>query len=313
MPQLGGEACEEVAEAEACKPEAVGDAGAEAVDQLADERSRKPVGQHVEGIGERDVGARDAQALLHRQQEDGEGLGHPARDEVHGEGQGDERVEKHAARLFRGARRAGRCPVPRVVRAPFRVGLECAGVGHRRAEGEALCACSTSPHRGRRAMRRCREVVSFPRAIHNRRRVHACDPLPRVDRTRAVAACAAMAAPAAAATCADRPVTARGDPSRFEVLAKAKARGNWRAKVRALPCARGGLRRLEQGAGGGLPLQRKDGRYRVAVASPPGLGVPSCSRACIHCDATWHRLVRCSGRGRPQCGDPIELVPKLAA
>jgi hypothetical protein len=46
---------------------------------------------------------------------------------------------------------------------------------------------------------------------------------------------AVTAAPAAAATCADRPVTARGEPSRFEVLAKAKARGNWRAKVRALP------------------------------------------------------------------------------
>ena len=45
----------------------------------------------------------------------------------------------------------------------------------------------------------------------------------------------AMAAPAAAATCGDLPITARGDPSRFEVLAKAKARGNWRAKVRALP------------------------------------------------------------------------------
>ena len=28
---------------------------------------------------------------------------------------------------------------------------------------------------------------------------------------------------------------ARGDASRFEVLAKAKARGNWRAKVRAMP------------------------------------------------------------------------------
>jgi hypothetical protein len=43
------------------------------------------------------------------------------------------------------------------------------------------------------------------------------------------------ATPLAAATCADRPVTARGDPSRFEALAKAKARGNWRAKVRAMP------------------------------------------------------------------------------
>jgi hypothetical protein len=46
----------------------------------------------------------------------------------------------------------------------------------------------------------------------------------------------AFAVPAAsAASCADRPVSARGDPSRFEVLAKAKARGNWRAKVRAMP------------------------------------------------------------------------------
>lgn len=44
-----------------------------------------------------------------------------------------------------------------------------------------------------------------------------------------------LAAPAHAATCADQAVSARGDPSRFEVLAKAKARGNWRAKVRAMP------------------------------------------------------------------------------
>jgi hypothetical protein len=40
---------------------------------------------------------------------------------------------------------------------------------------------------------------------------------------------------AAAATCADHPVSARGEPSRLEILAKAKARGNWRAKVRTLP------------------------------------------------------------------------------
>jgi hypothetical protein len=46
---------------------------------------------------------------------------------------------------------------------------------------------------------------------------------------------AATASGTQAATCADRPVTARGDPSRLEVLAKAKARGNWRAKVRAMP------------------------------------------------------------------------------
>jgi uncharacterized protein YkwD len=41
--------------------------------------------------------------------------------------------------------------------------------------------------------------------------------------------------PAHAATCADRTVQARGEPSRFEALAKAKARGNWRAQVRAMP------------------------------------------------------------------------------
>jgi len=41
--------------------------------------------------------------------------------------------------------------------------------------------------------------------------------------------------PASAATCADRTVQARGEPSRFEALAKAKARGNWRAQVRAMP------------------------------------------------------------------------------
>jgi hypothetical protein len=51
----------------------------------------------------------------------------------------------------------------------------------------------------------------------------------------ALAATLAFALPAMAATCADRPVQARGEPSQFEVLAKAKARGNWRAQVRAMP------------------------------------------------------------------------------
>jgi hypothetical protein len=45
----------------------------------------------------------------------------------------------------------------------------------------------------------------------------------------------AAAAPAQAATRVEQAVTARGDASRFETLAKVKARGNWRAKVRALP------------------------------------------------------------------------------
>lgn len=50
-----------------------------------------------------------------------------------------------------------------------------------------------------------------------------------------LAATFALAARADAATCADRTVQARGEPSRFEALAKAKARGNWRAQVRAMP------------------------------------------------------------------------------
>ena len=50
-----------------------------------------------------------------------------------------------------------------------------------------------------------------------------------------LAALCALATPANAATCADRTVQARGEPSRFEVLAKAKPRGNWRAQVRAMP------------------------------------------------------------------------------
>jgi hypothetical protein len=39
----------------------------------------------------------------------------------------------------------------------------------------------------------------------------------------------------AAGTCTEHAVSARGEPSRYEFLAKAKARGNWRAKVRAMP------------------------------------------------------------------------------
>ncbi len=34
-------------------------------------------------------------------------------------------------------------------------------------------------------------------------------------------------------TCAPSPVTARGEPARYEWMAKLKARANWRAKVRA--------------------------------------------------------------------------------
>jgi len=45
----------------------------------------------------------------------------------------------------------------------------------------------------------------------------------------------ALAGPAAALTCSDEAVQARGEPSRFESIAKLKARGNWRAHVRAHP------------------------------------------------------------------------------
>jgi hypothetical protein len=48
-------------------------------------------------------------------------------------------------------------------------------------------------------------------------------------------ATAGASSTAIALTCSDRMVQARGEPSRFEALAKAKARGNWRAQVRALP------------------------------------------------------------------------------
>ena len=102
MPELRREAGEEIAEAEARKSEAVGNARAEAIDQLAGEGPGEPVGQHVDGIGERDVRARDAEALLHRQQEDRECLGHATGDEVHGKGEDDERNEEGTLGLVLG-------------------------------------------------------------------------------------------------------------------------------------------------------------------------------------------------------------------
>ena len=41
--------------------------------------------------------------------------------------------------------------------------------------------------------------------------------------------------PAYAATCAGSPIEARGEQSRYEWLAKTKARANWRRKVRLTP------------------------------------------------------------------------------
>jgi len=40
---------------------------------------------------------------------------------------------------------------------------------------------------------------------------------------------------ASAGTCASAPTEARGEPSRYLWLAKLKARGNWRLKVRGTP------------------------------------------------------------------------------
>ena len=77
------------------------------------------------------------------------------------------------------------------------------------------------------------------------------------------------ATPAAAATCANKPVTARGDPSRFEVLAKAKARGNWRAKVRATPTLGAAYADFNKALAADYRCNQKDGRYVcVAVAHP---------------------------------------------
>jgi hypothetical protein len=51
-----------------------------------------------------------------------------------------------------------------------------------------------------------------------------------------VIACATLSAtPAPAATCAGSSIEARGEQSRFEWIAKTKARANWRAKVRRTP------------------------------------------------------------------------------
>lgn len=45
----------------------------------------------------------------------------------------------------------------------------------------------------------------------------------------------AVTGPARAETCSEAPVSARGEPSKFEWLAKTKARANWRRRVRGTP------------------------------------------------------------------------------
>jgi len=80
---------------------------------------------------------------------------------------------------------------------------------------------------------------------------------------------AATLAPAAAATCADLPVSARGDPSGFETLAKAKARGNWRAKVRVMPALGAAYADWSKARAADYRCSQEDGQYIcTAVAYP---------------------------------------------
>jgi hypothetical protein len=51
----------------------------------------------------------------------------------------------------------------------------------------------------------------------------------------AVVFCALSPSHAAAKSCADASVSARGEPASLQWLARLKARGNWRVKVRAMP------------------------------------------------------------------------------
>ena len=79
----------------------------------------------------------------------------------------------------------------------------------------------------------------------------------------------AASLPAESATCSDQPVTARGDPSRFEMLAKAKARGNWRAKVRTLPSLGAVYADWYKALAADYQCNQADGQYIcLAVARP---------------------------------------------
>ena len=80
---------------------------------------------------------------------------------------------------------------------------------------------------------------------------------------------AAGGSPALAANCADEAVTARGEPARYEVLAKAKARGNWRAKVRAMPTLGAPYADWGKAWAGHYRCSQKDSQHTcVAVGHP---------------------------------------------
>ena len=75
--------------------------------------------------------------------------------------------------------------------------------------------------------------------------------------------------PAVAATCAERPVSARGEPSRYEVLAKAKARANWRAKVRAMPQLGAAYANFSKALAADYRCSHADGRYLCIASAHP--------------------------------------------
>ena len=83
------------------------------------------------------------------------------------------------------------------------------------------------------------------------------------------AALIGLFAPSAHAACAEQPVSARGDPSRFEVLAKAKARGNWRARVRAMPALGAAYANWSRALAADYRCTAKDGKHVcTAIAHP---------------------------------------------
>jgi hypothetical protein len=85
----------------------------------------------------------------------------------------------------------------------------------------------------------------------------------------ATAALLAVASPAPAATCAERPVQARGDASRFETVAKASARGSWRASVRANPALGAAYANWSIAQGAGYDCTENGGAYTcTAIARP---------------------------------------------
>ena len=83
-----------------------------------------------------------------------------------------------------------------------------------------------------------------------------------------VLATAAMPA-AAETTCAEQPMTARGDPSRFEVVAKATARSNWRAKVRAMPTLGAAYADFNKARDGQYRCESNDGQHLCTVVGNP--------------------------------------------